>query len=91
VENAIKHGLEPKAGGGRLDISAEVVDGQLAVHVQDSGVGFRPDAGSGVGLANIRERLKALHGERAELIIDLPPAGGTCATIRVPYEVTANA
>ena len=91
VENAIKHGLEPKADGGSVDVTAEVFDGKLAVHVQDTGVGFSPNAESGVGLANIRERLEALYGERAELIIDLPPAGGTCATIRVPYEVVTNA
>jgi hypothetical protein len=87
VENAIRHGLEPKAEGGRLEISAEVVDGQLAVHVLDTGVGFTPRAEAGVGLANVRERLKALYNDRAELIIDLPPAGGTCATIKVPYEI----
>jgi sensor histidine kinase YesM len=87
VENAIKHGLEPKADGGRLEISAEVANGQLAVHVQDSGVGFSPQAQAGVGLANVRERLKALYNDRAELIISVPPAGGTCATIKVPYEI----
>ena len=87
VENAIKHGLEPKPEGGRLEIGAEVVDGQLAVHVLDTGVGFMPKGEGGVGLANIRERLKALYGGRAELIISVPPAGGTRATIKVPYEV----
>jgi len=87
VENAIKHGLEPKAEGGRLEISAEIVDGQLAVHVLDTGIGFMPKAEGGVGLANVRERLKALYNGRAELIISVPPAGGTCATIKVPYEV----
>ena len=87
VENAIKHGLEPKPEGGRLEIGAEVVDGQLAVHVLDTGVGFMPKGEGGVGLANIRERLKALYGDRAELIITVPPAGGTRATIKVPYEV----
>jgi LytS/YehU family sensor histidine kinase len=87
VENAIKHGLEPKAEGGRLEIGAEIVDGQLAVHVLDTGIGFMPKAEGGVGLANVRERLKAMYGGRAELIISVPPAGGTCATIRVPYEV----
>ena len=87
VENAIKHGLEPKAEGGRLEISAEIVDGQLAVHVLDTGIGFMPKAEGGVGLANIRERLKALYNGRAELIISVPPAGGTCATIKVPYEI----
>jgi hypothetical protein len=88
VENAIKHGLEPRAAaGGRLEIGAEIVDGQLAVHVLDNGVGFSPKGDGGVGLANIRERLKALYKGRAELIISVPPAGGTCATIKVPYEI----
>jgi hypothetical protein len=87
VENAIKHGLEPKPEGGRLEISAEIIDGQLALHVLDTGAGFAPQAEAGVGLANVRERLKALYNSRAELIITVPPAGGTCATIKVPYEV----
>ena len=87
VENAIKHGLEPKADGGRLEITAEIVDGQLAVHVLDTGLGFMPKAEGGVGLANVRERLKALYNGRAELIISVPPDGGTCATIKVPYEI----
>ena len=87
VENAIKHGLEPKPEGGKIEISAEVADGQLAVHVLDTGVGFLPTAEAGVGLANVRERLQALYKGRAELIITVPPAGGTCATIKVPYEI----
>jgi signal transduction histidine kinase len=91
VENAIKHGLEPVAEGGRLELSAEIVDGQLVVHVLDTGRGFAPKAGSGVGLANIRERLKAMYNGRAELVISVPPAGGTCATIKVPYQVAPAA
>ena len=87
VENAIKHGLEPKVEGGRLEIGATLVDGQLAVHVLDTGVGFMPKGEGGVGLANVRERLKALYKDRAELIISVPPWGGTCATIKVPYEI----
>ena len=90
VENAIKHGLEPKAEGGRLEIGAEIVDGQLAVRVLDTGIGFMPKAEAGVGLANIRERLKVLYNGRAELIISVPPEGGTCATIKVPYEIAAT-
>jgi hypothetical protein len=87
VENAIKHGLEPKVEGGRLEIGATLVDGQLAVHVLDTGVGFMPKGEGGVGLANVRERLKALYKDRAELIISVPPWGGTCATFKVPYEI----
>ena len=90
VENAIKHGLEPKPEGGKLEIAAEIDNGQLAVHVSDTGLGFMPKGESGVGLANIRERLKVLYNGRAELIITVLPAGGTCATIQVPYEVAPN-
>ena len=90
VENAIKHGLEPAAGGGKIEITAEIVDGQLAVHVLDTGAGFSPSAAAGVGLANIRERLKVLYNGGAELIISVPPEGGTCATIKVPYEIAAT-
>jgi LytS/YehU family sensor histidine kinase len=89
VENAIKHGLEPKGAGGRVEISAEVVNGQLAVHVVDDGMGFAPTSGQGIGLSNIRERLKALYNGRGELIISVPSTGGTSATIKVPYEIVA--
>jgi LytS/YehU family sensor histidine kinase len=91
VENAIRHGLEPQAEGGRLEIAAEVVDGRLAVRVCDTGKGFAPTAPGGVGLANIRERLNVLYAGRAELVISVPAEGGTCATITVPYEVAAEA
>jgi sensor histidine kinase YesM len=87
VENAIKHGLEPKPDGGRIEITADVADGQLAVHVRDTGMGFVPKSESGVGLANIRERLAALYGGRPSSIISVPPTGGTWATIKVPYEI----
>jgi len=89
VENAIRHGLEPKAEGGRLEIRAEIVDGRLAVGVRDTGLGFAPSSPGGVGLANIRERLKVLYQGRAELVISVPADGGTLATIQVPYEVAA--
>ena len=90
VENAIKHGLEPKAGGGSLTVSAEVIHGKLAVAVADSGVGFAraATAGTGTGLSNIRERLKLIYGDAAELrIADNTPAG-TRITIVVPYKAT---
>ena len=89
VENAIKHGLEPKPEGGLIEIAAEIVDSPRGVHVSDTGIGFLPKGDGGVGLANVRERLKALYHGRAELIIGVPPAGGTCATIRLPYEVAS--
>lgn len=93
VENAIKHGLEPKAEGGRLDVEAEIVHGDLHVAVADTGLGFAPGgatAGTGLGLANIRERLKLLYGDRAHLVIEANQVDGaplgTRVTITVPYQ-----
>jgi sensor histidine kinase YesM len=88
VENAIKHGLEPQPEGGRLSVRAEIVDGELAVTVTDTGVGFgqADTAGAGTGLANIRERLQLLYGHRARLEVAGVPGGGTRATIRLPYK-----
>ncbi len=88
VENAIKHGLEPKAEGGSLNVSAEVVHGKLAVSVADTGVGFgkAATAGTGTGLTNIRERLKLIYGDAAELKIGDNTPSGTRVTIVVPYK-----
>jgi LytS/YehU family sensor histidine kinase len=88
VENAIKHGLEPKAEGGALSVAAEIVDGQLTVTVADTGLGFgkADTAGTGTGLANIRDRLKLLYGETASLVIADNEPSGTVATITVPYQ-----
>ena len=90
VENAIKHGLEPKAGGGALTIGAEVIHGKLAVTVADTGVGFAraATAGTGTGLTNIRERLKLAYGDAAELKIEENHPAGTRVTIVVPYKAT---
>ena len=85
IENAIKHGLEPKIEGGRIDIVAKVVHATLQVDVRDNGAGFSIHAGEGVGLANIRERLRLLYGKDAELVIEAPPEGGALAAIRIPY------
>jgi LytS/YehU family sensor histidine kinase len=87
VENAVKHGLEPKAEGGTLSIRAEVAHGRLVVSVADTGLGFgqSPTTGTGVGLANIRERLQLLYGSRAALTVAENRPAGTVATITVPY------
>ncbi len=90
VENSIKHGLEPKADGGNLTVRAEIRHGKLAVTVCDTGLGFEAAAsgtthGTGVGLANIRERLSLLYGSKASLTIANNPVGGTIVTITVPY------
>ncbi len=85
VENAIKHGLEPKPDGGSVTIAADVVDGVLRVTVADTGLGLASDAGSGVGLSNIRERLLQLYGGRAKFVVVANAPSGTIATIEVPY------
>ena len=87
VENAIKHGLEPKAEGGSLKVKAEIVHGKLAVTVADTGLGFGRAAtsGTGVGLANIRERLMLLYGARAAVTVTENQPSGTKVTITVPY------
>ncbi|HSN32144.1 MAG TPA: sensor histidine kinase, partial [Ideonella sp.] len=87
VENAVKHGLEPKPEGGRLTVRAEVVHGMLQVTVADTGLGFgkAATAGTGTGLANIRERLQLLYGDRATLAVSENAPSGTRVVITVPY------
>jgi LytS/YehU family sensor histidine kinase len=91
IENSIKHGLEPKIAGGRIDVRAYLIDGTMHVDVQDNGIGFNMHAGEGMGLTNIRERLRLLYANRAELAIEMPAIGGALASIRVPYIVTEKA
>ena len=85
IENAIRHGLEPKILGGRISIHASATNGMLQVEVQDDGVGFNLYAGDGVGLSNIRERLQLLYGARARLQIEAPAAGGARVSIHIPF------
>jgi len=89
VENAIKHGLEPKSEGGTLSVRAEVAHNKLCVSVTDDGMGFGvvPSTSTGLGLQSIRERLKLLHGDQAQLIIVPNTPSGVCSTIEVPYQL----
>jgi signal transduction histidine kinase len=88
VENAIKHGLEPKPEGGRLTVRAEIVHGKLAVTVADTGLGFgkAATAGTGIGLNNIRERLQLLYGTKASMTVAENSPSGTKVTLTVPYQ-----
>jgi LytS/YehU family sensor histidine kinase len=92
VENAVKHGVEPKLGPAHIRVSAERTgDGRLALTVEDDGVGFgHSSAGTGLGLANVRERLAQLHGEQASLALRARPEGGVQATLTVPLEGLAT-
>jgi signal transduction histidine kinase len=90
VENAIKHGLEPKPEGGHLRVAARIEHGKLIVEVADTGLGFgRADTrGTGVGLANTRERLQLLYGNKASLTVAENQPCGTLIRISVPYRST---
>ena len=85
VENAIKHGLEPVTGGGTVWLIAREANGKVAVTVADDGNGLGGDsAGTGVGLANIRERLRLTYGDAASLSIVPNYPKGVAATITLP-------
>lgn len=91
IENAIKHGLEPKIAGGTILVRARVDGATLVLDVCDDGVGIDLHADEGVGLANIRERLQLLYGAQAELVIEAPISGGACASVRIPYKMMEDA
>ena len=85
VENAIKHGLEPKSGGGTIWIMARSGNGTVIVTVADDGKGFSDDgAGTGIGLRNVRERLRLTYGAAASFAILANFPDGVTATITVP-------
>jgi signal transduction histidine kinase len=86
VENAVKHGIELKQGPGLIVIgAARTGDGRLALSVTDDGVGFGDaTSGSGIGLVNIRERLRHLYGAEASLALQVQDSGGVAATIVLP-------
>jgi LytS/YehU family sensor histidine kinase len=89
VENAVRHGLEPKGGGGHVHIGTTMDEAQLRIVVRDDGAGLGATHGSGIGLRNVHERLIALFGERASVTVEPRVEGGVVATIAVP-RATAN-
>jgi sensor histidine kinase YesM len=98
VENAVKHGVEPLAGGASVHVSARrerSASGawQVVLRVADDGAGFRAAVGAdgddragGVGLTNIRERLRVLFGDAARLTLTEGVPRGVVATLRLPAE-----
>jgi LytS/YehU family sensor histidine kinase len=84
VENAVKHGVDPCCECGSITIRATEDGGRLRVSVEDTGEGIKPKKGGGVGLANIRERLKALYGTSARLVVEERAPHGVRASIEVP-------
>jgi len=84
VENAIRHGLEPKVEGGMIELRAYREEGRLIVEVGDTGVGFADATTGGVGLANVRERLRLTHGDAARLTVRGNAPAGTVVAIELP-------
>lgn len=91
VENAVKHGIEPKKGPVRITVSVLLRHNngneQLVLTVSDDGVGFGGNtSGSGLGLSNIRERLRHLYGDLAALSLTALEPDGLQASITLPLK-----
>ena len=89
VENSIKHGLSRKVGPGLIVIRSRRQPGRVSIEIEDDGMGFlveRLDApmASGIGLANVRERLRVIYGATYQLTLTSEPGHGTTARIEVP-------
>jgi sensor histidine kinase YesM len=93
VENAIKHGIEPRPGPGHVWLAARRIESGggalLEVEVGDDGAGLGAAMGHGVGLANVRAQLATRYGARAGLEVSGRAGGGVLATLRVPLEAGA--
>jgi signal transduction histidine kinase len=91
VENAIRHGIAPTVGGGRLEIVSRRKGGRLWLVIRDNGQGLSEAKLSafntkGVGLANTRSRLQHLYGDKHHFEFQEPPDGGLAVTIAIPFE-----
>ncbi|HJR16161.1 MAG TPA: histidine kinase, partial [Gemmatimonadales bacterium] len=87
LENAIRHGVTPLAGRGRIIIASRRHGDDLVLQIRDNGRGL-PEGRiprEGVGLRNIRERVDQLYGTRARFTLEPAPDGGTVATLRLPF------
>src|SRR5512146_770882 len=93
VENSIKHGLSPKIDGGSIHVRSRIAESQLIIEVEDDGVGMgaanfleHPTGigGTGIGMANVVERLKVLYGDTASMGVDSRQGQGTAIRLRIP-------
>ena len=90
VENAIRYGVEQRPTGGAVSVGARRADASLLLEVTDDGPGAPSAmAGSGIGLANTRDRLRQLYGTDHELRLENSFAGGSRVVIRLPYRETS--
>jgi two-component system, LytTR family, sensor kinase len=94
VENAVRHGIAPKIGGGHVEISSHREADMLVLTVRDDGPGLsratRDALNTGVGLSNTRARLEHLYRDRYRFEFVEPPSGGLGVTIVVPFVIAAE-
>jgi signal transduction histidine kinase len=88
VENAVRHGIESKKSGGRIETRAEKLGDKLWMRVCDNGSGTSStrSQGHGIGLNNIKERLAFFYPDMHQFEIESPPNGGYQVTIQIPFE-----
>jgi signal transduction histidine kinase len=90
VENAVRHGIAPRAVPGAIEVSARRVGDHLSIAVRDSGLGVPSDRlallNGGIGLSNTRSRLQHLYADRHEFVF-ANVEGGFCVTITIPFTV----
>lgn len=93
VENCLKHGLSPKVDGGSITLRSRVIKSRLIIEVEDDGVGMaaaqmlsQPSEveGTGIGMANVAERLRVLYGDAAKMMIESREGAGTQIRLRLP-------
>jgi len=87
VENAIRHGIEPRSQGGRIELRCRRENGRLVLEVRDNGVGLSPNGKleEGVGLSNTRARLEQLYGEKHSFAFGEAPGGGLAVRLELPF------
>lgn len=92
VENAIRHGIEPHARAGRIEVRAERMGDDLVMTVADNGAGMPPGgfAREGIGVANTRARLAELYGDRHRFTFENRDDGGLQVTIAIPFVPSAR-
>jgi sensor histidine kinase YesM len=87
IENAIRHGLSGRSAAGTIEIAASLKGDLLVVRVMDNGVGLenvQPSTGRGIGLTNVRDRLRILYGSDDALRLASSDSGGAVSELRIP-------
>lgn len=93
IENSIKHGISGKIDGGAITIRTAYSDGRLSIEVEDDGVGIAETdlagiSAKGIGVSNVKERLKVLYNQDYRMLIDSAPGRGTRIAIELPAAQT---